>query len=286
LKPELEQINLETSQQSFRFFRTEVHAFNPFWHYHPELELTLITKGKGTRFVGDSIAPFSDYDLVLIGKNVPHHWVSIKDSVEEKQSAIIFQFERELFSNFKECDRFKSLFDLAKRGIHFENPSKTILKSILDFEGLNTVQKLSGLLELINNLQKHKNINLLTSDSYALNQRLKFSEAKFSKINTYILEHLHEKLTVNHMAKITHMVPQSFCRWFKKHSGHSFVTFLNITRIEHACHLLITTSDAVQDIAFSSGFESISHFNRTFKKIKGESPRNILKTYRMQSSHS
>ena len=272
MKPELELLNLDDSDRSFRFFKSEVDAFVPFWHYHPELELTLIVKGKGMRFVGDSIEPFNDFDLVLLGKHLPHHWVSVKESLVEKERAIIFQFDEAAFSSFKEFQHFEVLFDMALRGIHFENPSESIINRILNFETLNDFEQLVSFMTLIQDLSLDKYKKLLTSEAYRpVNNG--YGEQKFSEVNNYILEHLNQKITVNEMAEITHMVPQSFCRWFRKHSGHSFIRFLNRTRIERACHYLLTSSLSVQHIAFSCGFETISHFNRTFKTIKGCSPR-------------
>ncbi len=284
MKPELEQVDLKSSDQSLRFFKTELNAFVPFWHYHPELELTLIVKGEGTRFVGDSIAPFTDFDLVLIGKNLPHHWVSVSENPLEKQKAVIFQFDENIFSGIKECYHFKELFRLALKGIHFENPSKSILDRILNFDSLSNFNQIVSFMTLIQELYESTNKILLTSESYRPLTKNNFAQDKFSKVNNYILEHLNTNITVNQMAELTHMVPQSFCRWFKKHSGHSFINFLNRTRIEQSCHFLLTSSESIQNIAFSCGFETISHFNRTFKALKGCSP-SVFRKYKNQKSH-
>ena len=62
--------------QSFRFLRFEVDAFGGGRHRHRQLELTWVERGAGVRFVGDSAEPFADGDLVLLGANVPHTWIS------------------------------------------------------------------------------------------------------------------------------------------------------------------------------------------------------------------
>jgi AraC-like DNA-binding protein len=277
MKPELEQIPIESSQQSIHFFKLETEAFRPYWHYHPEIELTYIIKGEGTRFIGNSIAPFTKNDLVLIGENIPHNWVSLKHSSSKIQEAIVFQFNASLFSAFKECASFYKLFELAKRGIQFQEPSKEIIKRILNFEKLTDIQRLSSFLELLSELNAHKHQKLLATEIYLQYHNQQHKIEKFAKVNDYILTKFDQKLTVSHMADVTNMVPQSFCRWFKQHAGYSFVSFLNRTRIENACQLLIHSAIPVQEIAFSSGFESLSHFNRTFKELKKMSPSQFKK---------
>ena len=270
MKPQLEHINIEKTKQSFHFFKRSETVFSPYWHYHPELELTLITKGKGTRFIGDSIASFSDLDLVLVGKNLPHHWVSA--SKKENQEAYVFQFKASLFNHFNECKIFDDLYRTAKQGMHFYKPTKKVVESIIFFEKLSNPSRLVKLIEILEELCHDKYYNLLSSNKYTDRLHNFGNHLKVTKTTNYILEHLNEQLTVNRMAELTNMVPQSFCRWFKKHTGHSFVSFLNQSRIEQVCFMLTTTNMPIQDIAYISGFESISHFNRTFKKFKGISP--------------
>ena len=271
MKPTLEQIQLKETQLSFKYFKRVTKAFTPYWHYHPELELTFILKGQGTRFIGDSIRPFNDLDLVLVGSNLPHHWVSVTNG--EDQTAHVFQFGKDLFIPFEECQNFKHLFDQAQRGLHFKNIPKQLILDIEAFEHYDALERLSALINLIGKLLKHSIVEPLATSKYKVRREKTSAQLKFSRINNYILEHLNKRLTVQEVSEVAHMVPQSFCRWFKQHSGHSFIGFVNITRIETACQLLLTTDHPIQEIAFSSGFESLSHFNRTFKKLKGLSPR-------------
>lgn len=272
LKPALEQLALTASGRSFRFFHVETHAFMPYWHYHPEIELTLITKGKGTRFIGDSIMPFTDLDLVLIGENLPHHWVSGPASEGSSNEAYVFQFDHTVFGHFPECSVFEELFVKARKGVHFTSPNGQVIELIKSFETKSKIAQLASLLELLQLLMEDKAQSLVASGEYFNTYSNYGAQLKIAKTTNYILAHLDQKLTVGQMSEFAHMVPQSFCRWFKSHSGHSFVSFLNQTRIQRASHLLLSTNMPIQEIAFSCGFESLSHFNRTFKKVKMQNP--------------
>ncbi len=279
MKPKLEYIDIAGTKRSFHFFKRTDAAFLPFWHYHPELELTLISKGKGTRFVGDAIESYTAFDLVLLGGNLPHHWVSIQDEKTSFQEASVFQFDASLFLQFPECSDFRSLFKSARRGVRFTNPDQDVINTIMDFENLSPVAQLGRLMGILQCLSEEKRQVQLASEKYLNKLLADNSVSKISRTTNYILEHLDKKLTVDQMAEYTHMAPQSFCRWFKKLSGHSFVTFVNKTRIERSGQLLLTSHLRVQEVAFSCGYESLAHFNRTFKKYKGMSPKEFRKTY-------
>ncbi|WP_405382250.1 AraC family transcriptional regulator [Maribacter sp. LLG6340-A2] len=273
MKPIIEKIDLVETNSSFRFFKLKEEQFIPFWHYHPELEITLITKGSGTRFVGNSIRNFSSKDLVLLGSNLPHNYISHKNNISGKQEACVLQFPSNLFETFKECDPFKAFFTDAARGIQFIQPSPYLLEKICSFGTLPKTMQPAALLDIIQQLFEDENRVYLSSLSYIPEIVSHKSRSKIKIITSYILENLVNKLTVQDMALKANMTGPSFCRWFKKSTGHSFITFLNLSRIELACIHLSTTDKPIQAIAFDCGFESLSHFNRTFKKLKGYSPR-------------
>lgn len=270
MKPELEVLSLEQQRKSINYFEVDLPSFKPYWHYHPELELTLITKGNGTRFVGNSIQAYQEGDLVLIGENLPHHWVSAEDSAE--QGAMVLQFPSSLFDTFKEGEGLRHFFKQAEGGLHFPRPQQKVLDLFDQLKEASPLGRVGGLMAILDILKDDGHQQSISMVTHPAHKLLEKQQSKISKTITYILEHLNEPLTVAQMAAFTHMVPQSFCRWFRKGVGMSFITFLNSTRVENACHELINSDRSIAEIAFDNGFESIGHFNRTFRKVKDKTP--------------
>lgn len=88
----------------------------------------------------------------------------------------------------------------------------------------------------------------------------------------WIEAHYHETLTLSKVAKIAQMSPTHFCRSFHYSTGTTFSTFLCRTRITHVCQLLADPHNAIAESALAVGFQSISQFNRIFRRLIGQSP--------------
>lgn len=88
----------------------------------------------------------------------------------------------------------------------------------------------------------------------------------------YIEEHHTEDLSLARAAKAVNMSTFYFCKMFKKVTGINFTDYLSRVRIEKAKNLLLNPNLRVSEIAFEVGFQSLTHFNRVFKKILGQSP--------------
>jgi AraC-like DNA-binding protein len=88
----------------------------------------------------------------------------------------------------------------------------------------------------------------------------------------FITEHYAEDLSLGQVAKAVNASPFYFCKMFKKITGINFTDFLSRVRIEHAKNLLLNQNLRVSEIAFEVGFQSLTHFNRVFKRIIGQSP--------------
>ena len=94
----------------------------------------------------------------------------------------------------------------------------------------------------------------------------------FSEALSYIDDHFSEGLTLDEMASRTGFSKFHFSRLFKKYTNYSFIDYLHFRRIREAEILLLRPDISITDVAISSGFSSISSFNRIFRQEKGCSP--------------
>jgi AraC-like DNA-binding protein len=93
-----------------------------------------------------------------------------------------------------------------------------------------------------------------------------------TKAKNYIQEHQTEDLRLGHVAKAVHTSTFYFCKMFKKVTGINFTDYLSRVRIEKSKNLLLNPNLRVSEIAYEVGFQSLTHFNRVFKRILGQSP--------------
>jgi AraC-like DNA-binding protein/ligand-binding sensor protein len=93
-----------------------------------------------------------------------------------------------------------------------------------------------------------------------------------TRAKEFIQEHQTENLRLGHVARACNTSTFYFCKMFKKVTGINFTDYLSRVRIERSKNLLLNPNLRVSEIAFEVGFQSLTHFNRVFKKILGQSP--------------
>lgn len=93
-----------------------------------------------------------------------------------------------------------------------------------------------------------------------------------AKAKQYILDHHSEDLSLGQVAAAVHTSLFYFCKLFRKYTGITFTEYVSRTRIERAKNLLLNPNLRVSQIAYEVGFQSLTHFNRVFRKVVGESP--------------
>lgn len=267
-------IKLHKSEQvSFTIRKDEVPYFTIPWHYHQELELTYILQGEGIRFVGDSIESYSTGDLVLVGSNIPHFWQSDKKEFSEKgmdTKAIVLHFLPEFagvdFIHLPEMRGIKKILELASRGIcitgHTAKAVQSLLSELLEASGSRRVITLLLILQCIS--EGEKDGRLLSSQGFS-NVFMHDDKKKLKTVYDYIMNHFSEDITLQEVASVACMSPTAFCRYFKAHTRSTFSQFLNQVRIGYACKLLTEKKMNVTQIAYESGFNSLTSFSIQFK---------------------
>lgn len=108
-------------------------------------------------------------------------------------------------------------------------------------------------------------------------------ESPFAKrAKAYVTEHQAEEIGLEDVAQALHVSTFYFCKMFKKATGLTFTDYLGRVRIERAKTLLLDPNRRISEVAFEVGFGSLTHFNRVFRKLAGQSPTD----YREQMSSS
>ena len=106
----------------------------------------------------------------------------------------------------------------------------------------------------------------------ALRNRDRAEPVEIWKARNFIHEHSDEDLSLTKVAKSVHISPNYLSEKFKEVTGVNFVDYIARHRIEKARKLLQDLNLRISEIAFAVGFQSLSQFNRVFRKLAGKSP--------------
>ena len=96
--------------------------------------------------------------------------------------------------------------------------------------------------------------------------------SRLDKILAYLNQHYTRHMDLNEIACLAAMSPASFCRFFKSKTGKTLKNYLSDMRIGYACKLLALDNMNISQISTECGFDTISHFNKSFKKSTGFTP--------------
>jgi AraC-like DNA-binding protein len=257
---------------SFRLLTPQLHDFF-FWHYHPEYEIVYIEGADGTRHVGEHISRFEGSDLVLIGPFIPHlnFDYGIKTPYKKYVLHIKEDFLDKGFPQMPELSDIKDLFEKARKGIYFYGNSKAEIGEALKgiFE-LTHFEQFMAIVKLLQTMANAVEKDTLHANPVGQHYNLK-EQQRLKVVYAYIEAHYQEKMDIIDMARLTHLTHAAFCRYFKKMTLMTFTEFVNQYRVNQAKKLLLL-DNTVTEVCFQCGFESLSYFNRVFKKVTGLNP--------------
>lgn len=253
-------------------------------HFHPEYELNYLYNAEGAeRFMGDSVEHIGPQELCLVGPNLYHTWKAGKCDLDTNKREVTVQFVANLFpAELQEKDIYKGVAEMLKNsecGLLFSpetaRQAEPMLTAVSRTRGFEAYIEF---LKLLRFLAESPNQRVLAKNSFQ-NDTTASTDNRIERIHDYIVQHYKEKITLGDAADILNMSNVSVTRLIKQRTGKSFIDFLNEIRIGFAARLMVDSDMSISEICFSSGFNNISNFNRTFRKKQGLTPTEFRQKY-------
>ena len=265
-----------------RTFRVYAHDY-PFtysgWHHHPEYELHLICRSRGHFYVGTYAGEFGPGNLVMTGPNLPHMWVSSADDrdVDGRIAGrdLVLQlsagFVERCVAGFSDCAGLTGLIESSRAGIEFSAAASAeggeLMKSLLAAEGFERMALFFSLLRILEQDRGRKPLSLEGADHECVQPK------RTRKILAYIAENFNRpNLSCRKVAQVEGMQLSAFSRLFERHIKCTCIEYINHLRIYKACQLLVETEYNITTIGLDVGYDTLSTFNRNFRRLTGRTP--------------
>jgi AraC-like DNA-binding protein len=236
--------------------------------------------------VGDHIGYFDEGDIVFMGPFLPHVWVNdpiyLSGKADHSAEAIVVQLERNSFGDkffeLPELSELRQVMNLSERGMVIKGKARENVGEIMKaMPAMSGLQRFSALFSIFDILIKNADFELLTNPSFVENFQFSSSD-RFRKINEYIMMNYYEEIQLQDIAEVANMAVTTFCNFFKTHYRMTFIEYLNMIRVGHACKLLAKKENNIVEIAYQCGYQNLANFNRQFKKLKKMTPREFRNT--------
>ena len=255
-------------------------------HKHEVFELNYVENGDGVlRIVGDSAETIGNRELVLItSPDLEHVWEQDKCKSEDIRE-ITVQFFFDFNSSYSLFNRtpllpIKRLFERARKGVAFT--PETIEKVYPLLNSLSSTKdkfySVINFLTLLYELSLADGTRELASSSYA-KVDVDSESRRILKVKDYISKHYTEEIRLADLADLVGMSTTSFSRFFKLRSGKTLSDYVVEMRLGVASRQLVDTTNSVSEICYDCGFNTLSNFNRLFRKYKGCSPTEFREKY-------
>ncbi|MEO1435925.1 MAG: AraC family transcriptional regulator [Bacteroidota bacterium] len=244
------------------------------WHFHPEYEIVFVSAGKGKRHIGNHISYFENGDLIFLGPNLPHFGFTPEtgDHSEEIVLQMSENFLGDGFFEIPEFEKIRQLFNRARSGISFSGNTKAIVgKKLDDLRRKSPFDRLIGLLKILQLLANTREYTMLNASGITVDVDSK-EHSRVEMIYNYVQRHYTETIKLDDIADVVSMTVPAFCRYFKQLTNTTFTKFVNEIRIGQASKLLKDSEMSIAEISLESGFNNLSHFNKQFRLVTGQSP--------------
>lgn len=251
-------------------------------HWHGEFEINLIISGCAEFICGDNRFVSSEGDIIIIPPNMLHA-IYPHGNFKQRYDTVVFSMEMLGVHGSDRCaaECLKPLAGGAEINTRItqEHIYYTELKTAVQ----NIFSCAKGNSPLLDMLMKSELLRLfwLLYESGDISRPAESAVSRSEMIRPaieYMNENFSENITVDQLAKITHLSKSYFMCRFREAAGVGAIEYLSQLRIKKVCEILSETDKTSAEAAFECGFRNLSNFNRQFKKIAGCTPKEYRRT--------
>jgi YesN/AraC family two-component response regulator len=266
-----------------------LHHYYNHLHRHREVQIEWVVEGTGILIAGNYMQRFGSGDVYIIGANQSHIFKNDEtyfDPEEGKQvhSISIFFNPHQLMDNIlnlPEMSGIRKFVDGLHNGFQIPEESADAIKStIREIMQAKDGLRVSSFITLLHQFSVARNMQPLATN----NSEHIISEVegiRMDQIFQYLVANYKNHISLHEISEVANLTPQAFCRYFKKHTDKTFVSFLNELRVNEACKMIVSGRfDSFSEVSYQTGFDNVTNFNRVFKKTIGKSPREYHRDFR------
>ncbi len=255
-------------------------------HRHDIFELNFVENAEGCRrVVGDSSEVIGAYDLVLItSPDLEHAWeqnACRSGDIHEVTVQFVIDFNSE--HSVYRTNPFNSVYKMlqrARKGLVF--PLQAIMRVYPMLTGLSQIKEgfyaVRELMTILYELSKCDGARELASSAFA-KVDVESDSRRVQKVKNYIEAHYMDEMRLLQLSDLVGMTPSAFSRFFKLRTGKNLNEYIVDVRLGHAARRLVDTTASVAEVSYCCGFNTLSNFNRLFRKRKGCSPTEFREKY-------
>lgn len=257
----------------------------PSPNYHNEIKLNLLKSGSITYILGGKKVVIEAGKLSLFWSAIPHQLIDYAPNTHYLEATIPL----ENFLGWQLADEF--VWPLMRGSLLSEETTVNALVDVSLFERWkNDLSSLNSDMEKPVLLEMQARLTRMAIATKGMTSSKKIRRVNEADLNSaeqmawFIAQNYRQKITVQQISEHVKLHSNYAMALFNKTFGSTIVNYLTLHRVSHAQRLLSTSSQSVTDIAYQSGFQSISRFNDAFCKAAGCSPREYRKLYK--TSHT
>lgn len=252
--------------------------YNMPYHWHTECEIIRILEGEFILFIDKEKILAKKNDIIFVHSGIFHGGLP-NDCIYE----CIVSDMKLLLKDNNACT--KQIYDIVNHNKVIAHKLPSNVQALNNcctslFEAMRV--KSTGYEFIAQGALYYLIGTILENQLYVKNNKYtKKTKERFLQLKnviTLIENEYQNPLTLEDLSKASGMSPKYFCRFFHEMINKTPIEYLNYYRIEISCEKLLATELSITEIALNCGFNDVSYFIKTFKKHKGVTPKQYLKS--------